>query len=276
MSIETSNDPEGFGNFEHSGWETVSQGYEQHFAELTSQSVNAILNAANVGSDKQVLDVCCGPGVIAATAVRHGAKATGIDFSSSAVDIARSRVPDAEIQVGDAQSLPFPDNTFDAVVCGFGIIHVPNPQRVLSEMYRVLNPSGRVAVSVWTQPDQHNGFGLLYGAIKDNADMGVNLPHGPDFFQFSDSGKLAEVLLNTGFNQPSVDTVAQIWEFSNPQGLITSIMEGAVRARALIAAQTTDVQEAISHAVAAGMADFRSHDGIYRVPMPALIGSAEK
>jgi ubiquinone/menaquinone biosynthesis C-methylase UbiE len=276
MSVESSNEPREFFNFEHNGWEAVSRGYEQHFAGLTSQSVDAVLDAAEVGSGKQVLDVCCGPGMIAATAAARGALTTGIDFSAAAVKIATTNVPEAEFHEGDAQSLPYADNNFDAVVCGFGIIHVPDPQQALSEMYRVLKPAGRIAVSVWEPPGSNNGFGLLYGSIKANADVAIDLPHGPDFFQFSDSDKLANALLEIGFNEPSINTIAQTWEFDDVHGLFASIMEGAVRARALIAAQTATVQQAISDAVVAGMDGYSSTDGIYRVPMPALIGSAVK
>jgi ubiquinone/menaquinone biosynthesis C-methylase UbiE len=138
MSIESSNDPQGFVSFEHSGWEAVSRGYEQHFTGLTSQSVAAVLDAAEVKSGKQVLDVCCGPGIITAAATARGAQTTGIDFSAAVVEIANSNVPDAEFHEADAQSLPYADNSFDAVVCGFGIIHVPDPQKALSEMHRVL------------------------------------------------------------------------------------------------------------------------------------------
>ena len=234
------------------------------------------MDGAEVRSGKQVLDVCCGPGMIAAAAAARGAQTIGIDFSEAVVKIAKSNVTDAEFHEGDAQLLPFADSTFDAVVCGFGIIHVPDPQKALSEMHRVLKPEGRVAVSVWESPNSNNGFGLLYGAIKANADMGVNLPHGPDFFQFSDPAMLTNALLEIGFSEPSINTVAQTWEFKDSQELFTSIMEGAVRARALIEAQTATVQEAISDAVVVGMDGYGSPDGIYRVPMPALIGSAVK
>jgi ubiquinone/menaquinone biosynthesis C-methylase UbiE len=150
------------------------------------------------------------------------------------------------------------------------------PQKALSEMHRVLKPAGRVAVSVWESPNSNNGFGLLYGSLKANADMDVDLPHGPDFFQFSDPAKLTNALMEIGFSEPSINIVAQTWEFKEAQGLFTSIMEGAVRARALIAAQAATVQEAISDAVVAGMDEYVSPDGMYRVPMPALIGSAVK
>jgi SAM-dependent methyltransferase len=276
MNIDSSNDPQRFSKFEHDAWEEISHGYEQHFARLTSQSVDAVLNSAEVRSGKVVLDVCCGPGMLTAAAQSRGAQSKGIDFSAEAVEVARSNVPDAEFQKGDAQSLPFPDSTFDSVVCGFGIIHVPDPQKALSEMYRVLKTGGRVAVSVWEAPNANNGFGLLFGSIKANADMSVDLPHGPDFFQFSDHAKMSDALLGIGFSNPSINTVDQFWELKDANGLITSIMEGAVRARALIMAQTDNIQEAISETVNAGMGAYSSTDGKYRVPMPALIGSAVK
>lgn len=276
MSIESSCDPGNFADFEHDGWETVSRGYEKYFAGLTGQSVAAILDAAEVTSGKQILDVCCGPGMIAAAASERGALAQGIDFSATVIEIAISNVPGTEFHLGDAQSLPFADNSFDAVVCGFGIIHVPDPGKALSEMRRVLKPGGRVAVSVWEAPGTGNGFGLLYGSIKAHADMTVDLPHGPDFFQFSGPDKLISALLETGFCKPSVITVAQTWEIGDACGLITRIMEGAVRARALLAAQTDAVRAAITNAVVSEMSGYFSPDGIYRVPMPALIGSAVK
>ena len=128
MSIESSNEPEEFSGFEHSGWEEVSRGYEQHIARLTAQSVDAVLDAAAVGKDSRMLDVCCGPGVLSAAAIVRDAQATGIDFSAEAVDIARSNVPDAKFHEADALAIPFDSDSFDAVVCGFGIIHVPDPE----------------------------------------------------------------------------------------------------------------------------------------------------
>lgn len=276
MNIESSNEPQEFTIFEHEGWETISRGYEQHFAPLTRQSITALLDLAEVGTGVSVLDVCCGPGMISGAAIDRGAKASGIDFSSEAVNIARSNVGNAEFWEGDAQSLPFDDDSFDATVCGFGIIHVPDPQGVLTEMHRVLRPGGRVSVSVWEAPSQDNGFGLLFGAIKKHADMEVPIPHGPDFFQFSDRNRLGSALQNTGFRETSVDRVDQVWELNAATGLITSIMEGAVRARGLIMAQSDEIKELIFREVAEGMENYRSPGGSYRVPMPALIGSAAK
>ena len=276
MTIESSRDPDAFRDFEHTGWEAVSSGYVRHFVRLTAQSVPAILDAARVTMGVRLLDVCTGPGIVAGAALERGAEVVGLDFSGKQVEIAKRNVPGAEFKQGDAQALPFEDESFDAVVCGYGIIHLPTPEKALSEMHRVLRPGGYFAASVWEAPEPTNGFGVLFEAIKKHGDLTVPLPHGPDFFQFSEPGKFVAALEDTGFTDTTVETVEQTWELDDPLGIMAAILEGAVRTRGLLLAQTDDVRSAIATEVAKGTQHYRSSDGIYRVPMPALVGSGRK
>jgi len=276
MSIEVSNQPGDFLDFEHQGWEAVSAGYEHHFVPLTRQSVVPLLDAARVTPGKTLLDVCSGPGLIAAAAAERGASATGLDFSAEAVRISRRNYPEVEFHEGDAQLLPFDDNRFDAVICGYGIIHVPNPAKVLSEMERVLKPGGYLALSTWQAPVAGNGFGLMFDAIRTHADLSVPLPHGPDFFQFSGDGQLAAALEASGLSDIKVGPVDQTWDLDAPMTLVDCFMEGAVRTRGQLLAQTEDVRQRVFSAIADGMEQFRSDSGRYLVPMPALIGSGSK
>jgi ubiquinone/menaquinone biosynthesis C-methylase UbiE len=276
MIIESSRDPSAFRAFEHDGWETVSHGYERHFARLTSQSVPATLDAARVAEGTCLLDVCTGPGMLAAAALGRGAQVVAVDFSGKVVEIAKRNVPGAEFHLGDAQALPFKRESFDAVVCGYGIIHLPEPQKALAEMYRVLKPGGYLAASVWAAPRPGTGFGLLFGAIKRYGDLNVPLPHGPDFFQFSEPEKLRAAFQEIGFREAAVETIEQTWELDDALGMTTAILEGGVRARGLLRAQTEDARNVISTAVKEGMQQFRSPDGVYRVPEPALVGSGRK
>lgn len=273
MTIESSKEPEAFQRFEHEGWEAASDGYDRHIAQLTSQSVRATLDAAGVAEGLRLLDVCTGPGMLAAAAVDRGAIVTGLDFSSRLLEIARGRVHGAEFRRGDAQALPFEDDSFDAVVCGFGVIHVPYPAKALSEMKRVLKPGGQLAVSVWEAPAPTNGWGVLFGSIKAHGDLGVPLPHGPDIFQFSEPAKLQSALADNGLEDIETQWVEQIWTLNDSLGMITGILEGAVRARALLEAQTDEARNAIFEAVAGAMESYADGDGSYSVPMPALVGS---
>ena len=276
MSIETSNQPDAFGQFEHEGWESVSAAYDHSFGRLTPQSADALLDAAGVGADDRLLDVCCGPGMVAEAAVMRGARVTGLDFSAAAIALARQRVAAAEFHEGDAQALPFEDNRFDAAVCGFGLIHLPDATRGLAEMLRVVRPGGRIAVSVWQPPAPGNGFGLLYSSIRAHADMNVDLPHGPDFFQFSDDERMTGLLEGAGLGQIELVRAPQFWVFDTEQALHDELLESTVRARGLILAQTAEVQAQIRATVIDGMGAFRAVHNVYRVPMPALIGAGTR
>jgi SAM-dependent methyltransferase len=99
------------------------------------------------------LDVGCGTGALAETILALAApgEVVGIDPSPAYVAYARNRVndPRARFDVGDAQSLPAPSATFDAVVAGLVLNFVPEPERAISEMARVARQGGTVAAYVW-------------------------------------------------------------------------------------------------------------------------------
>lgn len=276
MTVQKSGDPKAFNDFEHKGWATVSDGYERHFAGLTRQTAAVTLDAAGLERGMRMLDVCTGPGQLAAAALQRGAAAVGLDFAKEVVDIAARNVPGGEFRQGDAQSLPFDDDSFDAVVCGYGVIHVPDPEKALMEMRRVLRPGGRMAVSVWAAPKPSNGFGILYGAVKQHGDLNVALPQGPDFFQFSNDDAMATALQGVGLGDVTAQPVAQTWALNGPMALIEAILEGTVRARGLLLAQTNTARAAIEAAVKAAMKQYETTAGQYEVPMPAVVGAGTK
>ena len=276
MTIETSQEPRAFSDFEHRGWETNSAGYDRHWTMLTGHCADAMLDAMDISSGTRLLDVCTGPGVFARGARKRGATAIGLDFSDKLLAIARRNVPDAEFRQGDAHDLPFDDDSFDAVVCGFGLMHLPQPDVALREMHRVLQPGGRLGIAVWDAPTPGNGLGVLYGAIRAHGDVNTPLPHGPDFFQFAGPGDMTEALESTGLRDVAVHTVTPCWEFAHPSDLIKAIEEGAVRARALLLAQTDEARKSIESAVEDAISQFRSDDGTLEVPMPAVLGIAGK
>jgi SAM-dependent methyltransferase len=276
MAIETSDEPRNFTDFEHRGWQANSQGYVEHWGRLVRQTVAPTLDAAAVGSGLPVVDICCGPGTLTGEIVRRGASAVGVDFSTEALALARENVPAADFRTGDAAALPFEDATFDAAVSGYGLMHVADPAAVLREMYRVVRPGGRIAVSVWEKPGPGNAFGVFFGAMKAHADLDVDLPHGPDFFQFGDPDRMTAGLQTIGLADVRASRVEQVWSWDDPLGIVRAVLEGAVRARALLLAQSEATRAAIDAAVADGMAAYRTPDGDYRMPMPAIVGSGMK
>ncbi len=116
-----------------------------------------LVKFAQVTPGQKVLDVACGTGVVAVTAARRGAKASGLDLSPVLIERARHNAGVAAVDIdfveGDAEALPYPDASFDVVLSQFGHIFGPRPAVVLQELLRVLRVGGRVAFSTW--PPEH-------------------------------------------------------------------------------------------------------------------------
>jgi SAM-dependent methyltransferase len=96
---------------------------------------------------ERVLDVACGLGAVAAATAGRGAEVTAIDLAPDMIARAQRRPEPVDWRVGDCQSLPFEDNTFDVVVSSFGVIFAPDPARAAAELSRVCR--GRVAFTAW-------------------------------------------------------------------------------------------------------------------------------
>lgn len=274
MAIEKSTNPAEYLDFERVGWGEHIAGYNDTFGAVTRQTVEAILDAAQVRAGMRVVDVCCGPGMLAEAAAKRGASAVGIDFPG-VVALARRLVPSAEFESGDALALPFADNSCDAVVCGYGVMHVPDPEKAMQEMLRVLRPGGRAALSVWCNETPSNGLGLVYNAVRTHANLNVSLPHGPDIFQFSTLEKMRDALSQVGFADVAATRFAQDWPVRSGRQILDAVHEGTVRTRALLAAQTPEVIEIMAGYLEQALAGHRGRGG-YTVPMPAIIGSGAK
>ena len=115
-----------------------------------------IVDRVGVNDGDAVLDVACGTGNAAIPAAAAGGKVTGLDVTPELFDDARRRAGEAGVELelveGDAEDLPFPDETFDVVVSTFGCMFAPRHEVAASELARVLRPGGRLGVAAWT-PD---------------------------------------------------------------------------------------------------------------------------
>lgn len=266
-----------FRDFEHQGWsaENLAVGYHDHLSPVTTQAVPALLDAAGVGPGTRVVDVATGAGYAAAAAAARGAVAVGIDFSATQLALARRQHPAIDFREGEADALPLPDGSFDAVVSNFGVPHFPDPGAFLGEAFRVLRSGGRLAFSVWASPQESVGLGIIYGAVRVHGDMDVPLPPGPDFFLFSDPAQCERSLQGAGFRSVTVAKVPQVWRVNSPDEPLEAIMRGTVRAAALLRAQTPEALAAIRDAASKAV-EACGRDGAIELMMPAVVAAAEK
>lgn len=132
----------------------VALAYEELFvpALFREWAVRAV-GAVRLRPGDRLLDVACGTGIVAreaAARVAPGGEVAGIDAAPGMVAVARRLLPGAEFREGRAESLPWNDGSFDAVVSQFGLMFFEDRVQALREMWRVLRPGGRLAVLVWS------------------------------------------------------------------------------------------------------------------------------
>jgi demethylmenaquinone methyltransferase/2-methoxy-6-polyprenyl-1,4-benzoquinol methylase len=126
---------------------------------------------AAVKAGDRALDLCCGTGDIALALARQGADVTGLDFSEKMLEVAAHRLEKSKsgrlkfIQ-GDAQSLPFPDNSFDAITVGYGLRNLSNLETGLREMVRVAKPDARIVSLDFGKPANPIWRSLYFGHLR--------------------------------------------------------------------------------------------------------------
>ncbi len=123
-------------------------------AKRLEASAIEFLDRIGVEPGSRVLDVACGTGQLAIPAARAGAQAAGIDIAPNLIEQARARAAaeglDVHFTEGDAESLPYPDRSFDLVISLIGAMFAPRPDVVARELVRVCRPGGRIVMGNWT------------------------------------------------------------------------------------------------------------------------------
>jgi SAM-dependent methyltransferase len=114
----------------------------------------AVAERMGVAAGQRLLEVGCGTGVFLRTAVDRGAEVVGLDASPALLELARTRVPEAELHEGDMQFLPFADDAFDAVAGFNSFFFAADMVAALREAGRVAKPAAPVAIQVWGRPER--------------------------------------------------------------------------------------------------------------------------
>ncbi|MDK8172642.1 demethylmenaquinone methyltransferase [Curtobacterium citreum] len=112
----------------------------------------ATVRAVDPQPGERVLDIAAGTGTSAAALAKKGAEVTALDLSAGMIAVGRERHPEITFVEGDAEHLPFDDDSFDAVTISFGLRNVNDPMQAITEMLRVLKPGGRVVICEFSTP----------------------------------------------------------------------------------------------------------------------------
>ena len=272
MTVPGEFDPAQWRAFEHAGWETVARGYHDWLGSVTTQAVGPLLDAVRAGAGTRLLDVATGPGYVAAAAAERGASVIGADFSAAVVAAATLRHPNVEFREADAEALPFPDTSFDAVTINFGMNHFARTDLVLAEVHRVLRPGGRLAFTVWAPSD---AMQMVPRLVQELGDTAVSLPE-PPANPYADPPTSERTARAAGFLSPTAVTLPLTQRIDDPAAYFEVVLNGAgPRQGSPLRAQPPERVAEIRAALVRELHTFE-RAGVIELPTPAVLTSAQK
>lgn len=207
----------------------AAQAYEAMFVTaLFGEWAPRLAAASGIRPGHRVLDVACGTGVLA-RAVQSLTGPTGyvagLDPNPGMLAVARDLAETVDWRQGVAESIPFPESTFDAVVSQFGLMFFGDRRRALREMLRVLAADGRLGVAVWdslaAMPAYADEAALLERLAGDQAANAIRAP-----FVLGDREQLAEMFRQAGAASVAVTTHEGVARFPSIRTMIEADLRG--------------------------------------------------
>jgi len=183
-------------------WSRYSATIRTMFAPLTE----ALIQHAQIHEGQSVLDIAGGagePSLTIAEVVGPAGAVTCTDAVLEMVEAARQAadrrgIKNVLFRQCSADALPFPDNSFDAVVSRLGVMFFPDPHAAIREMLRVARPGGNLALAVWHKSEINPFCYLVSGIMEKRVAAPPPDPDAPNAFRFAEPGKLVRVVQECG------------------------------------------------------------------------------
>jgi len=261
-------------------WRDAAPFWRKWSSQLAFQSRQAtelVVQGAALSPGLHVLDLASGsgePALSVSAAIGPQGRVIATDLLLEMLEVAQENaaargLTNIDFRAADAEQLPFPGGLFDRVTCRFGIMFIPDVQKALREMRRVLKPGGRVSFVTWGPLDENPLFGLMIRPFLKYVDVPPPAPDSPHVFRFSSEEKLTQTISAAGFqevhatkhkiNWPWPGTAEQAWQGGS---------ELAAPFKKIIAATPADKREEVIREVIASIRQF--YDG-HAVNFPASI-----
>jgi SAM-dependent methyltransferase len=190
---------------------TSREAYDAYMGRYADRLAPLLIGFAGVQPGERAVDVGCGPGSLTAALgqVLGPEQVAAVDPSEPFAAASAERVPAADVQVGAAESLPWPDNTFDAALAQLVVNFMSDADVGVAEMRRVVRPGGTIAACTW---DYGGGMTMLRSFWDAALALDSKAPDEARTMRYHDSGDLRELWLRTGLG--AVETDALVVEAS--------------------------------------------------------------
>ena len=266
-------------------WDKFSSGWKK-WDELVLNWLapvgQELIRSAELRETSNVLDVAAGtgePGLTAAGRVPKGS-VTVTDLSDRMLEVAaenaaRRGIKNFQTRQCDAGALPFPDNSFDAVLCRFGFMFFPDVDVSVKEFVRVAKPGARVCTAVWDVPDKNPWATTIIGTISKYVEMPTPPPGSPGLFRCAAPGYMETAFRKGGLKDITVKTVAGEITFKTAEEYWRFMTEIAAPVVAGLAKADEPTRKKIE-ATVLELARKTSPDGKPRLPWSASVISGSK
>lgn len=211
------------------GWNKASVYYDESWKEQLIPAQDKLLDMARLHPGEKVLETACGTGLVtfrAARSVLPDGEITATDLSDDMVDLAKSMAADRNIhnvifRQMDAEQLALDDNSFDAAICGLGLMYVPDPLQSMKEMHRVLKPGGRTVVAIWGERKKC-GWADIFPIVDKRVASDVC----PLFFQQGTGDTLQSTMQSAGFTEIEIERFSVHLHFTSEEHAIKAAFFG--------------------------------------------------
>jgi ubiquinone/menaquinone biosynthesis C-methylase UbiE len=254
----------------------AAQVYETHNVQIMKPFVAAMLRVADLQPDQALLDVACGTGIVARTAVANIPRlhVVGVDLNVEMLAVARANDDLVDWEQASADQLPFSGGMFDVVTCQQGMQFFPDPGAAVMEAERVLALDGRLVASVWAPVEQNPYFQAQYQAlttfIDEAAGEGILTAARQDGDMY-----LKEAFIEGGMEEIEVSKIEATVEIPDVANWSREQIMGTPRGPLFAELSKADQEQFGEHFVDA-LAQYIGDDGVARVPYVSWLVSGRK
>jgi enediyne biosynthesis protein CalE5 len=273
-------DPASLKRDEREAWNKGAASWNKWWPILESaaQSVNErLVELAAVRPGSRVLDIATGTGEPAVTAARvagPGGRVVAVDQSAEMLAIARERaralgLANLEFVESDAESARLADASFDAAVCRWGLMFMPDLSGAVNLIHRALKPGARFATAVWASGEKVPMITLASEAIRRIAKLPPPPPDAIEPTRLADTSILASALAAAGFKEVAIETMIVPFRFSSPDEFADFRSELG-RAGAMMARLTPQARAEVRAELVRGAERFRGAGGAVVLPSETI------
>ena len=274
------------------GWDSVAVGWQewwQTFEKDAQKLSDHLVELTKINYNSKVLDIATGigePAVTAAKKVSKGGDGSGYvlatDIAAHMLSIAKQRAASLglqkmiEFKEGDAETIRLPTSKFDAALCRWGLMYLPDLEAGLSNIYRSLVDGGRLAAAVWASSDKVPFLSVVMSTVLKETQK-LPPPSGiPGPFSLADQRITETTLSETGFKDIAVQRMNVIFTYDSAEEYTHFHQAILAPAHALLADQTPTRKEEIWNAVTQAVKKYADNSGSVKLNNEVICFSATK